>query len=133
MPFKKGEGGRKKGSRNKTTVAIAQRIAATRKPPLEMMLDIADYYYREWLETTDRATRRHAAELTLQASRLAAPYVHAKITPVLEGEDDGKVTVEIMHSQRRLPAPVHVNGGGTNGGGTNGGGTNGSHSPNILN
>jgi hypothetical protein len=46
MPFKKGEGGRPKRAKNKTTLALAQRMASstevltTRKTPLEMMLNI---------------------------------------------------------------------------------------------
>jgi hypothetical protein len=73
-------------------VAIAQAIAATRKPPLEMMLDIADYYYRQWVQAKEAQERRFAAELTLQASRLAAPYVHVRKIAI-EEENPVKVTV----------------------------------------
>ena len=48
MTFQKGNSGRPRGSKNKTTKAIALQIAATRKPPLEAMLDAMDYYYMDY-------------------------------------------------------------------------------------
>jgi hypothetical protein len=121
--FAKGNPGRRHGSRNKTNAAIAQAIAATRKPPLEMMLDIADYYYRQWVQAKEAPERRFAAELTLQASRLAAPYVHARKIIV---EEDTPVAVNVV-DRREMGRVIAVN--GSNGHGPNGHGSNG-HGPN---
>ena|SRR5215467_9039011 len=92
-PFRKGEGGRPKGSKNKVTKAIAQRIIATRKPPLELMVDVMDFYYRRWLEAKDGADKRFYAERALQAARLAAPYCHPRKLVI---EDDAPVTVTVI-------------------------------------
>jgi hypothetical protein len=73
-----------------------------------MAYDIADICYRRYLETGSRSD----AMLALDAIRVGAPYMHPRVTPVLEGDEEGKVTVEIVHAQRRLPAP---NGHGSNG------------------
>jgi hypothetical protein len=127
--FAQGNPGRRHGSRNKTNVAIAQAIAATRKPPLEMMLDIADYYYRQWLQAKEAPERRFAAELTLQASRLAAPYVHAKKIVI---EEDTPVAINVI-DRRDMGRVIAVNGSNGHGSnGSNGHGGNGSngHEPN---
>ena len=109
-PFRKGEGGRPKGSKNKVTKAIAQRIIATRKPPLELMLDVMDFYYRRWLEAEDGADKRFCAELALQAARLAAPYCHPRKLVI---EDDAPVTVTVIDG--REPVNGHGNGPNSNG------------------
>jgi len=104
---------------------------ATRKPPLEMMLDIADYYYRQWLHAKEAPERRFAAELTLQASRLAAPYCHTRKIAI---EEDHPMTVNVI-DRREVKQIIdvqpnghanghsngHANGHGGNGHGSNGG------------
>ena len=123
-PFKKGEGGRPKGSKNKVTAAVALQVLADRKTPLAMMLDIAEYYYRQWLEVKDGADRRFAAELTLAAARQAAPYVHAKKVII---EEDTPVAVNVV-DRREIGRVITVNGSGSNGSnghGPNGHGSNG--------
>ena len=139
MPFKKGEGGRPKGSKNKTTLALAQRmqtstqVLATRQTPLEMMLNIADHYYQRWRETKDskedEAVCRRAADMALHASRLAAPYVHAR---KLILEDDIAPTINVV-DRREMGRVIAVNGSNghrPNGHGSNGSNGHGSNGPN---
>lgn len=70
--------GRKKGSPNKKTVVIQEKVAETGLTPLEVMLDIMR-------NTTDDRLR-------LTAAQSAAPYVHAKLSSIeLTGKDGGAV------------------------------------------
>ena len=86
MPFKKGEGGRPKGSKNKTNAALSQAIAsAAPQTPLAVMLEAMTYYHRQWKRLEDGPDRRFAAELTMPAARLAAPYCHARGVIVRDG------------------------------------------------
>src|SRR5215472_15892662 len=110
-PFKKGEGGRPKGSKNKVTAAVALQVLADRKTPLAMMLDIAEYYYRQWLEVRDGADRRFCAELALKASTLAAPYCHARKVII---EEDTPVAINVV-DRREIGRVITVNASGSNG------------------
>ena len=127
MTFQKGNSGRPKGSKNKTTKAIALQIAATRKPPLEAMLDVMDYYYRRWQRAQEETDRQRAAEMTLRAATLAAPYVHPRKIIV---EDETPVAINVV-DRREIGRVINVNGNGSgngsNGHGGNGHGSNGSN------
>ena len=126
MTFQKGNSGRPKGSKNKTTKAIALQIAATRKPPLEAMLGVMDYYYRRWQRTQEETERQRAAEMTLSAATLAAPYVHPRKLVI---EDETPVAINVVDRReigRVINVNVNVNGSnGSNGHGPNGHGSNG--------
>jgi hypothetical protein len=61
--------GRKLGGRNKRTIAIEAKIAASGLTPLDYMLDVLRN------EANDPATR-------MDAAKAAAPYVHAKLASV---------------------------------------------------
>jgi len=69
--------GRKKGSPNKKTAELQQKVAETGLTPLEVMLQIMR-------NTSDE-------RLQLTAAQAAAPYVHAKLSSV-ELTGDMKVT-----------------------------------------
>ena len=80
-PFVKGDprAGRPKGSRNKTSIALATAIAAESPiTPLAVMLEAMVHYRKQWLKAEEGPDRRFAAELMLSAARLAAPYCHAR-------------------------------------------------------
>jgi hypothetical protein len=62
-------GGRPKGSRNKKTVELIERVAATGKMPLDVMLENMRHYY-------DAGDRERAQGCATDA----APYLHAKLT-----------------------------------------------------
>src|SRR6516164_1409210 len=64
-----------------------------RKTPLEAMLDVMDYYCRRWTRAEDDTDRTRAAEMTLRAATLAAPYVHARKLIV---EDETPVAVNVV-------------------------------------
>jgi hypothetical protein len=125
--FEKGNPGRPKGSKNRVTAAVALQVLADRKTPLAMMLDIAEYYYRQWLEVKDGADRRFSAELALKASTLAAPYCHARKVII---EEDTPVAVNVV-DRREMGRVITVN--GSNGHGSNGHGPNGNDSAMDLN
>jgi hypothetical protein len=79
--FRKGEGGRPKGSKNKSTLLVAQQLVAeveAPKTPLAVMLEVMTHYHKRWKSLEDGPDRRYAAELTLSAARQAAPYCHAR-------------------------------------------------------
>jgi uncharacterized membrane protein YgcG len=120
MVFQKGNPGRPKGSKNKATKAIALQIAATRKTPLEAMLDVMDYYYRRWTRAEEDTDRTRAAEMTLRAATLAAPYVHPRKLVI---EDETVPTINVV--DRREMGGHGPN--GSNGHGGNGHGGNGSN------
>jgi hypothetical protein len=61
--------GRPRGSRNKRTLELQERIAATGLTPLDYMLSVL----RD--ETNDVATR-------LEAAKAAAPFVHARLNAI---------------------------------------------------
>jgi hypothetical protein len=137
VTFQKGNSRRPEGSKNKTTKAIALQIAATRKPPLEAMLDVMDCYYRRWKRAEEDTDRTRAAEMTLRAATLAAPYVHARKLIV---EEDVPIAVNII-DRREMGRVITVNGNGSNGSnghgpighGSNGHGANGNGSATDLN
>jgi hypothetical protein len=85
------------------------------------------YYYQRWSETKEskeeEAVCRRAAEMALHASRLAAPYVHAR---KLILEEDTPVAVNVV-DRREIGRVINVNGNGSNG--SNAHGSNG-HGPN---
>jgi len=116
VTFQKGNSGRPKGSKNKSTKAIALQIAATRKPPLEAMLGAMDYYYRRWHRAQEEPERQRAAEMTLRAATLAAPYVHPRKIIV---EDETPVAINVV-DRREIGRVINVNGNGSNGHGGNG-------------
>jgi uncharacterized membrane protein YgcG len=117
MPFKKGEGGRPKGTKNKTNAALSQAIAAAApQTPLAVMLEVMTYYHRQWKRLEDGPDRRFAAELTMSAARLAAPYCHARKV-IIEEET---VPVVNVVDRREMGRVVTVNGHGSNGHGGNG-------------
>jgi hypothetical protein len=76
--------GRKPGSRNKRTQAIADGIAETGETPLEFML---------------RVMRDPAVDFPTRAdmAKAAAPYVHARLASTeLKGDGGGPLIVEIL-------------------------------------
>lgn len=70
-------GGRKKGSRNKASVAKAQAIAASGLTPLDYMLGVM-------------RDAKADVEMRLEAAKSAAPYVHPKLATIEVTGKDGK-------------------------------------------
>src|SRR6516164_3564399 len=135
--FRKGEGGRPKGSKNKSTLLVAKQmveVAEVQKTPLAVMLDVMNHYHQQWKKLEDGADKRFAAELTLSAARQAAPYCHARKVII---EEETAPTINVI-DKRDMGRMLTVNGsnghGGSNGsngshggnGSTNGHGSNGS-------
>jgi hypothetical protein len=122
--FRKGEGGRPKGCKNKSTLLVAKQmveVAEVQKTPLAVMLEVMTYYHRQWKALEDGADRRFAAELTLSAARQAAPYCHARKVII---EEETTPTINVI-DKREMGRMVTVN--GSNGHGGNGHGGNGSN------
>lgn len=73
--------GRPRGSANKKTREIANRVAETGKTPLEVMVELM-------------AERREAGDWAgcLDAARSAAPYIHPKLSAI-ENKHTGDLTV----------------------------------------
>lgn len=64
-------GGRQKGTPNKKTAALLERVSAEGLTPLDVMLQVM----REYVEAGDR-------EMALDAAAKAAPYVHPKLSSI---------------------------------------------------
>src|SRR6516164_7016892 len=136
--FRKGEGGRPKGSKNKSTLLVAKQmveVAEVQKTPLAVMLDVMNHYHQQWKKLEDGADSRFAAELTLSAARQAAPYCHARKV-IIEEETVPTINVVDRREMGRLITNGHGSNGhggngsnGSNGHGGNGYGRNG-HGPN---
>jgi uncharacterized membrane protein YgcG len=125
MTFQKGNPGRPKGSKNKATIALAMQVAAVRKTPLDAMLDVMDYYYRRWQRAQEEADRQRAADMTLRAAAMAAPYIHPRKLIV---EEETAPTINVI-DKREMGRMLTVNGSDGHGGsnGSNGHGGNGSN------
>ena len=124
--FRKGEGGRPKGSKNKSTLLVAKQmveVAEVQKTPLAVMLDVMNHYHQQWKKLEDGADRRFAAELTLSAARQAAPYCHARKV-IIEEETAPTINVVDKREIGQIGRMVTING---NGHGSNGHGGNGSN------
>jgi hypothetical protein len=120
----KGQGGRPKGSKNKTTAALSQAIVSTApQTPLAVILDVMTYYHKQWKRLEDGPDKRLAAELTLSAARQAAPYCHARKVIV---EEETAPTINVI-DRREMGRMLTVNGNGHGGNGSNGHGGNGSN------
>jgi hypothetical protein len=105
--FSKGNPGKRRGTRNKTNIALAQAIAAgSPTTPLAVMLEAMVYYRRQWLKAEDGPERLFAAELMLSAARVAGPYCHARKL-VIEDETPTVVSVVDRREMRRV---ITVNG-----------------------
>ena len=127
--FRKGEGGRPKGSKNKSTLLVAKQmveVAEVQKTPLAVMLDVMNHYHQQWKKLEDGADRRFAAELTLSAARQAAPYCHARKV-IIEEETTPTINVVDKREIGQIGRMVTING---NGHGSNGHGGNGSNGSN---
>lgn len=73
--------GRKPGSATKKTREIANRVAATGKTPLEVMIEAMRETYKE-----------HGAVAAFPFARDAAPYMHARIASMeLTGKGGGQL------------------------------------------
>jgi uncharacterized membrane protein YgcG len=126
--FRKGEGGRPKGCKNKSTLLVAKQmveVAEVQKTPLGVMLDVMNYYHRQWQGLKDSADRRFAAELTLSAARQAAPYCHARKVII---EEETTPVINVI-DKREMGQMLTVNGSNGHGNGSNGSGrgSNGSN------
>jgi hypothetical protein len=77
-------GGRKKGTPNKATVAKAAAVAASGVTPLDFMLSVL----RD--ETKELSMR-------MEASKAAAPYVHARLAQIEHsGPDGGPLQIQVV-------------------------------------
>jgi hypothetical protein len=133
-PFKKGEGGRPKGSKNRVTKAVLQTVLASRRQPLDVMLDIQSYHHQRWLDATNERGRQHHATMALEFAKAAAPYVHARMV-VLETDQPLNVTINDRRHGEQIEQVTNghaANGHGPNGHGPNGGGSNGGSAPNAA-
>ena len=122
-------GGRKPGSRNKVTLAVAAAVAATGKTPKDIMLHWARTFHAEALglmeaadlakdgNGEDVATRTALldqaskfAELAVDCASKAAPYCNPRLAQIAHtGADGGPLSLfhtfleEIRGNTRKLP------------------------------
>jgi hypothetical protein len=76
-------GGRKRGTRNKRTRALQERLVASGMDPLAFMLSLM-------------RNRKAPLEMRFEAAKQAAPYCHAKLSAIEHnGADGGAVHVEV--------------------------------------
>lgn len=80
-------GGRQKGSRNRKTAELQEKVAAEGVTPLDYMLEVL----RDGNQTLD---------VRLEAAKSAAPYVHAKLAAMeVTGAEGGPVEHTFKWSQ----------------------------------
>lgn len=105
--------GRKPGSVNARTAAIAQMAAQDGATPFEAMLAGMRYHYEKAQTASDEITldaitgqviaapkAYHYAEM-LEFARHAAPYIHPRLNTVeVSGPDGGAIPHEISHTER---------------------------------
>ena len=90
MGFKKGQGGRPKGSKNKRTLATLKAIAESGQTPLAFMI---------------RLMRNKSAPyaMRLDAAKSAAPFVHRRLAVTeITGPDGGPLNVKITGDDATL-------------------------------
>jgi hypothetical protein len=86
--------GRKAGSATRKTREIADRAIEDGITPLEYMLRIMR---QEPPETEDDRVRLSYMEMSFEAAKAAAPYVHPRLAAVEHtGKDGSALTVEIL-------------------------------------
>jgi hypothetical protein len=81
--------GRKRGSPNQRTAAVAQKVAQEGVTPLEFMVGIMR---KEPPEGADPAVKLSHEALRFDAAKAAAPYVHPRLNAIEHtGKDGGPI------------------------------------------
>lgn len=99
---KRAGAGRKPGSKNKRTAAIAQKAAAKGITPLEYMLKVMREPVPKGASVEEKITMMG---MRFEAAKAAAPYVHPRLSTVAHtGEGGGPIdmhwTVEFVKPKR---------------------------------
>jgi hypothetical protein len=90
-------GGRKKGGKNKKTLAMEAAVAKTGTTPLEVMLDTMLYFLgMAAAAETEEERIKAKREASAQAER-AAPYVHSRMPQGVQVQG----TINLTFSDRR--------------------------------
>ena len=81
MPRQK-TGGRKKGTPNKTTAAMAAAVAASGKAPLEVMIENMRHFDEAATNTSEIEVSDGLRMQAQECAKDAAPYIHPKLQAI---------------------------------------------------